>query len=78
MVIQPRRSIASCRKPVHLGTVNFATSAGTEALIPITTEGFVSPGGSGKAEGFADGEWANLALAAATQSLVIRYEGINA
>jgi hypothetical protein len=30
-----------------------------QQLIPITTGYFVSPGGSGKAEGFADGEPAN-------------------
>jgi hypothetical protein len=42
----------------------------SRGLIPITIDYFVSPGGSGKAEGFADGEWTNhrqAALAAATQ-----------
>ena len=54
-------------------------------MIPITIQHFVSPGGSGKAEGFADGEWANhrqsfgklrrgAALAAATQDLIACYE----
>jgi hypothetical protein len=46
-------------------------------LIPITIGCFVSPGGSGKAEGFADGEWANhrqAALGAATQGLMLCYE----
>jgi hypothetical protein len=65
------------RYPILTGAREFSRIR----MIPITIEYFVSPGDSGKAEGFADGEWANhrqAALAAATRNLMMCCERTHA